>query len=436
MNWLREYAIKKWLDDGSEIAKLESFFEEFEIKQTLEEVDKNRIKRYFWLLWWIWSMYLFFWYFFSKWVVTINWVTRDANFFDAVLTASSFLIPIVLIYSAIVMFIFRKKIESPIKEKILTKLSKKVYENLEYNSWKKYAFWEIRELRSSNFLNSYERVDKIEDSIAFTLQKDGKYASVQWYELQTSEVRWSWKNRRRVITNHCYLLKTRLPSARINIKKDIFIKDDRSDSIGNKILTPIIISIFVAIFSWVISKSFSIWITSFFIVFWIIYIIYHKFNWRNRVILENLDFEKLFDVHSDDQVESRMIITTAFMDRLVNLVNKTKRKYNFLFRDNVFYVKWNISSWYLEVNTWKKISSNIETFVNWYIEMKEIISFIHDMQILYLSKTDSKFIWTESNPPQYETMKDSDFGSINLGLWNLWLWNIWIGNFPWKFTLK
>lgn len=151
MNWLREYAIKKWLDDGSEIAKLESFFEEFEIKQTLEEVDKNRIKRYFWLLWWIWSMYLFFWYFFSKWVVTINWVTRDANFFDAVLTASSFLIPIVLIYSAIVMFIFRKKIESPIKEKILTKLSKKVYENLEYNSWKKYAFWEIRELRSSNF---------------------------------------------------------------------------------------------------------------------------------------------------------------------------------------------------------------------------------------------------------------------------------------------
>ena len=111
-------------------------------------------------------------------------------------------------------------------------------------------------------------------------------------------------------------------------------------------------------------------------------------------------------MYSDDQVESRMIITTAFMDRLVNLANKTKRKYNFLFRDNVFYVKWNISIWYLEVNTLKKISSNIETIVDWYIEMKEIISFIHDMQILYLSKTDSKFIWDDLKIPEYETMKD------------------------------
>lgn len=436
MNWLREYAIKKWLDDGSEIAKLESFFDDFEIKSILEQVDKNRIKRYIWLFWWIISLYFLFWSLFFWEVVTINWVTREANFFDTVMTSSVFLIPIGLIYSAIVFFKFRKKIEWTIKEKILTKLSKKVYDNLQYDSWRKYAFWEIRELRSSNFLNWYERIDKIEDSIAFTLNKDWKYASVQWYEIQTSKVRWSWKNRRRVVTNHCYLLKTRLPSARINIKNDIFIKDDRSDNVWNKMITPIIVSIFIAMISWTITKIFAIAVVSFILGFVIVYILYHKFNWRNRIILENLEFEKLFDVHSNDQVESRMIITTAFMDRLVKLANKTKRKYNFLFRDNVFYVKWNISSWYLEVNTWKKTSSNIETFVNWYIEMKEIISFLQDMQILYLSKTDSKFIWTDLTPPQYETMKDSDLNSINFWFWNLGLGNTWIGNFPWKFTLK
>ena len=402
MNWLREYAIKKWLDDGSEIAKLESFFEDFEIKQTLEEVDKNRIKRYIWLFIGFFFIFLLFLYFYPKWLISYN----DSNFLKNIIVIILFFILIIFLYLSIIVSIFRKKIEWTIKEKILTKLSKKVYDNLQYNSWRKYAFWKIRELRSSNFLNSYERVDKIEDSIAFTLQKDGKYASVQWFELQTSEVRWSWKNRRRVITNHCYLLKTRLPSARLNIKNDIFIKDDRNDTTRNKFLPPIIVAVIISIVLYFYTKTFLVFIITFFLSLIIEYILYHKFNWKNRVILENLDFEKLFDVYSDDQVESRMIITTAFMDRLVNLANKTKRKYNFLFRDNVFYVKWNISIWYLEVNTLKKISSNIETIVDWYIEMKEIISFIHDMQILYLSKTDSKFIWDDLKIPEYETMKD------------------------------
>ena len=186
------------------------------------------------------------------------------------------------------------------------------------------------------------------------------------------------------------------------------------------------------------SQNMSVWIISFLVVSWIVYFFVKKSNNKNRVKLESIEFEKLYDVQCLDQVTSRMIITPAFMDRLVQLSQKTKNKYEFLFRWDVFYVKWNLSKSYLEINTWKKITKNIETFIDWYWEMKEIISFIKDMQILYLSKTEQIYVDWEL-APQYETMNESDLVWTNNVFGNMlgWkFWNIWIGNFSWKFTLK
>ncbi len=45
-------------------------------------------------------------------------------------------------------------------------------------------------------------------------------------------------------------------------------------------------------------------------------------NNKNRVILEDPEFEKLFDVYSNDQVEARYILTTSFMQRLKDLSNR------------------------------------------------------------------------------------------------------------------
>ena len=39
----------------------------------------------------------------------------------------------------------------------------------------------------------------------------------------------------------------------------------------------------------------------------------------NRVELEDPDFESIFEVYSSDQVEARFLLTTAFMERLLNL---------------------------------------------------------------------------------------------------------------------
>ena len=123
----------------------------------------------------------------------------------------------------------------------------------------------------------------------------------------------------------------------------------------------------------------------------------------HRVKLENLEFEKLFDVQCEDQVTSRMIITPAFMDRLVTLAQKSHYKYELLYRADCFYIKWNIRGGYLEVNTWKNMTTNLTTFLDWYLQMREILSFIFDMRMMYFSKTDTT-IETSDTILEYERM--------------------------------
>lgn len=50
------------------------------------------------------------------------------------------------------------------------------------------------------------------------------------FELKTSEVRGSGKNRRRVTTNHCYLMKIAFPYARIPLQDDLRILTDQADT--------------------------------------------------------------------------------------------------------------------------------------------------------------------------------------------------------------
>jgi hypothetical protein len=88
-------------------------------------------------------------------------------------------------------------------------------------------------------------------------------------------------------------------------------------------------------------------------------------------------------------VTSRMIITPAFMDRLVTFVKNTGNQYEFLFQQNTLFIKRKISGNYLEAGTEKNILTNVSGFARFYLDMKEIIQFIHEMNLLYLSKTDT-----------------------------------------------
>ena len=76
------------------------------------------------------------------------------------------------------------------------------------------------------------------------------------------------------------------------------------------------------------------------------------------------------------------------MDKIVAFVNKTGNQYEFLLRDNIMYIKRKINGTYLEAGTEKNMLTNLTGFTQFYTDMREIIQFVYDMNLMYLSKTD------------------------------------------------
>jgi hypothetical protein len=84
---------------------------------------------------------------------------------------------------------FSTKIEIPLKTEVLMRMCPLLYSKLEYSHDGKYSFDELDVLRQKEFLASYTSLDRVEDSIHFDIEKDGKQFSVNGFELETSEMR-------------------------------------------------------------------------------------------------------------------------------------------------------------------------------------------------------------------------------------------------------
>lgn len=323
-------------------------------------------------------------------------------------------LPIILtgIASAFLHKKFANKIEIPLKEKVLKRLCPVLYSKLEYSHDGKYSFSEMRDLVEKRFLNSYDSIKIVEDSIFFPMQKDGKNFYVHGFELETTQTRGSGKNRRTVTTNHDYLIKAKFPQARMPMNADLFIKTDSHDnsnsSSGGFFANWFIILIaffafspliFIGIFAVQNGQGIDFMNIITVVIAIVLVVILVPFLKKlfsrpkqARVKLENIEFEKFFDVYCDDQVTSRMIITPAFMDRLVQFAQKTGNQYEFLFRSNIMYVKRKINGSYLEAGTSKDMTKNLDGYVKFYTDMREIMQFVYDMNLMYLSKTDVNFV--------------------------------------------
>jgi len=71
--------------------------------------------------------------------------------------------------------------------------------------------------------------------------------------------------------------------------------------------------------------------------------------------LENPEFEKMFQVFGEDQIESRYILSPALMERLVNFRNKTNMKISLSFIDSKIYIAMPISKNLFEPRVWNTV---------------------------------------------------------------------------------
>jgi len=148
-----------------------------------------------------------------------------------VITPIVYMLVFALIFgNTLVYNMFKKSIEVPLKQNILSQLGPILYSRLQYSHGKEFAFHELTPLQEAGLLRDYDRIDLEEDSIYFPIDNEGKSFFVNGYELKTSKSQGSGRNRKRVTTNHCYLMRAEFPHSRIPMESDLLIVSDFHDN--------------------------------------------------------------------------------------------------------------------------------------------------------------------------------------------------------------
>ena len=124
----------------------------------------------------------------------------------------------------------------------------------------------------------------------------------------------------------------------ITTKKDLDTKNNIPFGIFLFACTPLILIIFsgLSISDIINSLQFTLPYSLFFVILGIFIVLIYQFFLKridknrkvshNKIKLEDVKFDKLFNVFSDDEIEARYLITTTFMERLLNLKTTFKSK--------------------------------------------------------------------------------------------------------------
>jgi len=290
-----------------------------------------------------------------------------------------------ILYGVFVLFL-QTSFSKWFKKTFSSKYAKLLSNNLDYSTWKDLfpLLFDTFDKRSW-LLDSYAWIDFEEDSIKLTTNSFNYY----WEEAQTYTYTTDneWK-RQKTITNHVYVSYVEILKHRFPIKNGVKLVPDINDNWWRKILNygKFFLIIFSAIFIWLLlwfKNTNWIYIIILFIIMWIILSYLFK---KERIKLENIDFEKIFDVYSEDETEARRLLTPKMMEKLVELVKNSWQKGRALkFVNNKIYAKFDVSE-FLEVWLfWKSIEKGVENFLK---QIKLITDFINYLNVEYFSEVE------------------------------------------------
>lgn len=258
-------------------------------------------------------------------------------------------------------------------------------------------------LAEKRLINSYDLEEFIEDSIKFNVSEG---ITISWAEIKTSKetmIKSKADEKYYTINNHCYIIKIEYANPKIRLQNWVRIKKDRNEnSLYLSIISLLPAALLTGFIHFIMSNKWILfnkieYLIIFLILFIIVrYIIKHWIG-KERTKMENYEFEKKFDVYCDDKIESRMVLTPSLMYKLLYYAEKInpKRIYEFHFVENTIYIKFDIQkSWikkYMEFNFWKNVNTNLAQYVEFYLEIKNILDLVEDLNLIYLDKDNSNF---------------------------------------------
>ena len=325
--------------DTSDVDLLNSFFNSADIIHHLVDIEAKRKKL-------VKEMYLV--------IILIVVATAALSYFFNASNVIIFGIFAIGWYIGLVKKRFNKWLS--IKNTIMPLFVKKINPAIEYTSGSTLFPETVDQLYNKIWLlNWYDRVDLQEDSVKYMLGYSSDDKASHSIELCGCEIETSVRRRGSKwsvhydMSNHCYMLKLTFLEPRFTLKSVVKIKHDSCD---------------IPVFGF-FAKLFS---------------------GKRRVVMENVDFEKQYDVLSDDPVESRMFVTPSFMTKLLDFSKKTNKKYEFYFKGNEVYIKGNLAHDYMEFSLNKNVFENTTDYVQFYVEIKNIKDVVKDLWLFYYDK--------------------------------------------------
>ena len=98
--------------------------------------------------------------------------------------------------------------------------------------------------------------------------------------------------------------------------------------------------------------------------------------------LEDVVFEKKFDVFTDDEIEARYLITTRFMERLVNIKTAFKaNKTSCAFHEDKLLIALETKKDLFEIRSLNKSIYNIEQYNDMFDEIFSIVNLIEHFKL-------------------------------------------------------
>ncbi len=99
----------------------------------------------------------------------------------------------------------------------------------------------------------------------------------------------------------------------------------------------------------------------------------------DKILLEDPEFTKMFDVYANDQIEARYILTTTTMQNIKDVANKAKGNLFLFFINNKIIVANNNRQNKFETNLMTKINSDL--LVSFYEDLYKQFSIINDLKL-------------------------------------------------------
>lgn len=95
-----------------------------------------------------------------------------------------------------------------------------------------------------------------------------------------------------------------------------------------------------------------------------------------KINIQNLEFNKKFQIFCEDENLANTFANSILLQKIAEFSTKNKIYYDFLFFENKIFIKRYISWNFLDINFNFNVTKNLETYLDFYLDMKEIFEII------------------------------------------------------------